>query len=91
MAARARRARAAVDTAGVPASGGDATDYGTTGSGGLPNPGVFEQKCRTEAVCESRDSVTLSDSCRRKTNLESRLARFFPESPRCICLRASTQ
>jgi len=37
-----------------------------------------------EAVYESPDSVTVSDSCRRKTNLESSSARFFPESPSCI-------
>ena len=86
-----RRARLTADTAGVPAAGGDATDYGATGSGGLPNPDVFEQKCWTKSVYGSRDSVTVSDSCRRNVNRVSSFARFFPESPRCIYLRASTQ
>ncbi len=54
-------------------------------------PDVFEQKCWTKSVYGSRDSVTVSDSCRRNVNRVSSFARFFPESPRCIYLRASTQ
>jgi len=51
MALRLKAMRAAAaDTVGVPATGGDATDYGTTGSNRLPNPGVFEQKRRTEGA-----------------------------------------
>lgn len=65
------------------------TDCGATGSGGFPNPGVFEWKSETEAAYESRDSVTVSDSCRRKTNRESGLARCFPESPGAESIRAS--
>jgi len=42
---RAHRARVAAYTVDVPATGGEATDYGATDSSGLANPGVFEQKC----------------------------------------------
>jgi hypothetical protein len=50
MEARALAALGATDTVGTPASGGNATDYGATGLGELPNPGAFEQKCRTRVV-----------------------------------------